>query len=68
MTEQKPEHLAYDTATGDNAQKLKKAVQKAINGGWRPQGGVAVCQEFPGRAFYVQALVKYFTHPIEVQE
>jgi len=68
MNEPEQKYLAYDVCTGDNSQKLKIAVQKAVNGGWDPQGGIAVCQEFPGRAFYVQAIVKNFTHPIQVQE
>lgn len=68
MTEQNQEYLAYDVASGGTAKKLRTAVQRAINGGWLPQGGVAVCEEIPGRAFFSQALVKYFTQPIEVTQ
>jgi len=68
MTNPNQEYLAYDICIGVNSRKLKKAVQIAVNAGWDPQGGIAIRQEFPDRAFYVQAVVKYFTHPIEVQE
>jgi len=61
------ENVSYYIATGDSTHKLKLAVEKAANKGWKLQGGVALALYDGGqRIFYAQALVNSFAHSIEV--
>jgi len=50
--------MQYDVAVGSNTHKLKDAVEKAITGGWRPLGGVAVVTDANGYPIFAQALIK----------
>ena len=49
-----------------NASELEQEVNQAIGGGWQPWGQPAVALSSNG-ALYVQALVKYSSHPDEWQ-
>jgi|688.fasta_scaffold07130_22 hypothetical protein len=49
-----------------NASELEQEVNQAIGEGWQPWGQPAVALSSNG-ALYVQALVKYSSHPDEWQ-
>lgn len=47
----------YRVVEARNPTSLKEEVQRFIKNGWKPIGGVAVCELY-GKSQYLQALVK----------